>query len=213
MMTNVLIVDDQPITWLGMESIVGNVIKEAQFNFASTFDEAVEYCEQSAYDLILLDLSLPGGLGVEMIGKLRSIQKDVRILICSGRDEITNAPVYIHKGANGFVNKTAPNEQIEEAVRMVLADKRYVSAEVQRNILDRFVDGVAYPSNPIETLSPREREILDLLLAGKWTKEISDILGIKFSTVSTHKTRIFDKMQVDNILELSKKVELYGVEH
>ncbi|WP_025763394.1 response regulator [Dyadobacter tibetensis] len=208
-MKNILLVDDQPLTWIGMENLAKKVIADAAFYFAPTFPDALQLLSDTKMDLVMLDLNLPGGQGVEMISQLRGVQKDVRILICTGREESTNAPVFIQKGANGFVNKTASNDEVEEAIRMVLSDKRYVSPHVQRHILERFVDGKTYPLNPVEQLSPREKEIMELLLKGKWTKEISDILGIKFSTVSTHKSRIFEKMEVDNILELSKRVEMF----
>ncbi|WP_025763407.1 response regulator [Dyadobacter tibetensis] len=205
-MSHILIVDDQPVTWLGMELIVKNVLRESNFHFCKNFNEALLKVKEQPMDLVILDLNMPGGRGSAMITELRKVQGGVRILICTGRNEDLNAPIYIQKGANGFISKLASSHEVERAVYTVIHDQRYVSPSLQRSILNRFAEGVPCPVNPLESLSPREKEIVQLMLQGKWTKEISDALGIKFSTVSTHKARIFEKLEVENILELSKKV-------
>jgi two-component system invasion response regulator UvrY len=90
---------------------------------------------------------------------------------------------------------------------LVLEGKKYVSQAVQQKILDSVLNGES-TKNPFESLSPRERQVLELLLTGKWTKEIADELNVKFSTVSTQKTKLFQKLNVENIVDLIRKVDI-----
>lgn len=206
-MKQILIVDDHPMIIMGMKMFVKKTIPDCQIHSAGTFPDTLSMLMQQHMDLILLDLSMPGARGLEMIGMLRQVQHDIRILICSGRDEIENAPNYINSGANGFIQKNAEHEEIEKALAMVMNNKKYMSQNVQKKILENFTRNTPILSNPIELLTKREKEILGLLIRGRWTKEIAKELNVKFSTVSTHKNHIFEKMQVENIVDLFKKVE------
>lgn len=206
-MEQILIVEDHPMIIMGMRILIERIYPDSQVQCVNTFPDALIALTHQQMDLILLDLSIPGERGLEMIGILRQLQPNVRILICSGRDEIANAPNYINKGANGFIQKHADHHQIEKAIRMVMENKKYMSEKVQEQILSNFIYNNPTLSNPMEQLTKREREVLELLVRGRWTKEIAKELNLKFSTVSTHKAHIFDKMQVENIVELFKKVE------
>lgn len=206
-MKHILIVDDHPLIVMGMKMLVEGVIPDSQIYSAGTFPAALKTLGQQRIDLILLDLSIPGERGLEMIPMLRQLQSNVRILICSGRDEISNAPNFINKGANGFVQKSADHSQIEKALKMVMENKKYVSDNVQEQILANFIQNTPILSNPIELLTKQEKVVLNLLVRGRWTKEIAQELNLKCSTISTHKIHIFEKMQVQNIVELFKKVE------
>lgn len=206
-MGNVLLVDDHHMVCLGMGMIVKNVMADATLYFAHTFEDALEEIGRHQIDLVILDLGIPGSLGTGMIKAFRLIQHDVRILICTGRDERLNAPDYLQAGANGFLHKSSPDNEMEKAIQLVLEGKKYVSQAVQQKILDSVLNGES-TKNPFESLSPRERQVLELLLTGKWTKEIADELNVKFSTVSTQKTKLFQKLNVENIVDLIRKVDI-----
>lgn len=208
-MTKILIVDDHPMTRMGLENLVSQERKDAKIFMAETFHEIIDELLQNKMDLVILDLGIPGGKGIEMIQLLRRQQKGLRVLVCSGRDEFTCASECLNAGANGFISKRSPDEKVREAIVTVLSGKNYVSEAVKKKILNDFINNEVRSDNPIDSLTPREKEILDLLLEGKWTKEIGDMLRIQYSTVSTHKVRIFQKMNVENVLDLFRKVELY----
>lgn len=205
-MKNILIVDDHPLIRLAIENMLTHILPPSTQHSASTFQQALDALHKQGMDMILLDLSIPGGLGLDMIARLRSLQADVRILIYSGRDEMSNAPVYLASGANGYLHKNAPASEFESAVDLVLNNKKYIRKEVQQRIVDSFVGNSAILSNPIELLTPREKEILSQLIIGKWTKQIAHEMQLKVSTVSTHKARILEKIQVKNVIELMKKI-------
>lgn len=205
-MRNVLLVDDHHMVCLGMGMLVKTVIADTTLYFAHTYEDALNEIKTHQMDLVILDLGIPGGIGTSMIKTFRNVQQNIRILVCSGRDELLNAPDYIQAGANGFLHKSSSDDETEKAIRMVLEGKKYVSPAVQRKMFDSVLNGEP-TNNPFESLSPREKQVLELLLTGKWTKEIADDLKVKFSTVSTQKTKIFQKFGVENIVDLIRKVD------
>ncbi|WP_254562279.1 response regulator transcription factor [Dyadobacter diqingensis] len=211
-MKNILIVDDHPIIRMSLETIVRKVVKECRVFHCSTLQETKSILLKHRFDLMILDLSIPGSVGTSMIPALRKLSSNTPILVCSGRDEDFNAPHCITMGANGYVPKTASNEETETAVRHVLENKTYLRPHVQAQIMENFLHRKPLLPNPVESLTPREKEVLELLITGIWTKEIAKQLNLKFSTVSTHKARILEKMGVENTVELYKKFEEYTSE-
>jgi two-component system invasion response regulator UvrY len=209
LMKNILLLDDHPIIRKALESTVRKVIGECNVIHTGMLKEAVTRIGDSTFDLIILDLSIPGGTGVGMIPVLSRLSSGTPILVCSGRDEGYNAPHCISMGASGYLPKNASDEEAETAIRAVLQNRKYLRPHVQAQILDNFLHNKTLLPNPIELLTPREKEVMNLLITGKWTKEIAEILNLKFSTVSTHKARIFEKMEVENTVDLYKKVEEY----
>jgi two-component system invasion response regulator UvrY len=208
LVTSILIVDDHPMTCFGIELLVKKAISDCIIYTAHSFTEALEVVQLRKPDLVMLDLGIPGGLGVEMIKALREIKPDVKILICSGRDELTNAPQYLQFGANGFMNKNTPENEAKRAIKMVMENKNYLSERIQVVVMDNLINNTKPFVNPMDLLTPREKEVLALLMQGKWVKEVANELNLKFSTVSTQKAKIFQKMNVDNMVDLVRKVEM-----
>ena len=208
-MKQILIVDDHFLTGLGLELLIKKVIKKCSVYMAGNFEAASRKLRDQRIDVMLLDLGIPGGHASEMIQTFLKVQPDLRILVCSGRDELVNAPGCIHAGAYGFLPKNAPDTEAQTAIEMVVQGKKYISDRVQAKIVDDFMYGQNSALNPIESLSPREKEVMDLMLKGCTSKQICNTLRIKFSTVSSHKNRVYQKMSVENSIELFKKVEYY----
>ena len=207
-MRKILIVDDHRMTCLGMAILLERVVEKAQVFFADSFMGALAQLQTTQMELVILDLGIPGGHGTAMIEALRKQQPDVRILVCTGRDELLFAVPYIAAGVNGFLHKSSSDEQVLMAIGMVMEGRQYVSGLVQQKILRDALQG-HQEKNPLESLSARENQVLQLLLAGKWTKEIADELNLKFSTVSTQKTKIFQKLAVENIVDMVRIVDRY----
>lgn len=207
-MVNVLIVDDHPMICFGMEFMVKKVITNCTVYCANTFNESLEIADLKKPDLVILDLGIPGGVGLAMIKAFRDIKADIKILICSGRDELTNAPQYLQSGANGFMSKNMPEMEAMKAIQTVMNNKNYLSERIQGVVMNNLINNTKPLINPIDRLTPREKEVLALLMAGKWVKEVASELNLKFSTVSTQKAKIFQKMNVDNMVDLVRKVEM-----
>ncbi|MBO9611282.1 MAG: response regulator transcription factor [Dyadobacter sp.] len=204
-MHHILIVDDHPMMAIGLQSIAKTVIENSTFTLAYTFTEGLDALAKQPADLLILDLAIPGTRGPEMIDSYRAVQQDVRILVCSGRDELMNAPICLHRGANGFLHKNSFDGEAVTAIRAVMENKKYISTKVKDAMLSNLMEGKAMQTDPAASLTPREREVLGLLLTGKWLKAIAEELNVKISTVGTQKNRIFKKMKVDNIIDLAKK--------
>lgn len=204
----VLLVEDHDIVAIAVETLLLENFSKAVIQKSGSFLKALKMLELGPLmDLIILDVDVPGGDSYRMIERLRKVQPQVRILVFTGQDERQHAIRFLKAGANGFLSKTAALEECAVAVKMILNGKKYVSEVVQQTITNSFFHKSPITENHGESsLSPRENEVLDLLLQGKWTKEIADELNLNPTTVSTHKSRIFQKMEVSNVIDLFKKI-------
>lgn len=204
-MYHILIIDDHPMVSAGVQSVIKTVVENSTIAFAYSFQEGLDALAAVPADLMILDLAIPGSRGPEMITAYRDVQPDLKILVFSGRDELTNAPICLHRGANGFLHKNSFDSEASKAIRAILENKKYISPKLKEAMLSNLMEGKSMQADPAASLTAREREVLSLLLTGKWLKSIADELNVKISTVGTQKNRIFKKMGVDNIVDLAKK--------
>jgi two-component system invasion response regulator UvrY len=213
-MNTILIIDDHKIIRGAISRLLTTHFPNVSVLQAETFSNALEIVSKNKkIDMIILDINIPGGKEHQMIKDFRNIQTGVPILIFSAYPEDLYAISFINAGANGFVSKNANEEDIILAIRMIISKGKYASLVVQDQIMNNFFTGKALPTTPTtykDLLTAREYDILQLLLKGKWTKEIASTLKIKLSTVSTHKARIFEKLEVDNVIDLYKKIEKFS---
>jgi two-component system, NarL family, invasion response regulator UvrY len=204
-MCHILIIDDHPLVSIGIRAIVGNVIERSVFNFAYTYQDGIEALAGNHMDLIILDLAIPGSKGPEMITEFRKIQQDVRILVCSGRDELTYATLCLQHGANGFLHKNSLDSEASRAIKVVLGNRKYISERLKNVMLHNLVEGNSTNVNPVDSLGRREKQVFNLLLQGKYLKEIAAEMNVTISTVGNQKTQIFKKLQVNNMVELIRR--------
>lgn len=204
-----LLVEDHSIVRMGVKLLIEDFMTSVVIIEAGTFGETLKMLQTRHFDLVVLDIRIPGGEAFNMIPKIRAIQEKVKILVFSSQQEELYALHYIKAGANGFLPKDTSNEEFERAVTAVLNGSTYISNVVQEQLVNNTLLERESRESPLEILSNRELEIMDMLLTGKWTKDIAIDLNIKESTVSTYKARIFEKLEVTNVLELFKKVEIY----
>jgi len=208
--TRILIIEDHEIVLWALMAIIEEKIPDSQLHTAPTFEHGLSYLEKNWVNLVVLDIDVPGGNSPKMITMLRKIQPQVRILIHTAMNEENFSVKYLTAGADGFLSKKAPFSAIEEALMTVLGGKKYMSLQTQSFIAQNYLKNpykkIKHDHNNV-VLTPREKEILQLLLSGKWTKQIGEELGIKWSTVSTHKMKILEKFDVTNVIELYRKIE------
>ena len=203
----ILIVDDHMVVKTGVSIILNSEINDLDIQFASTFSETLDKVKQFSYDLIILDINIPGGKNIEMIPEIRAIVPEVKILMFSAHEEESYALRYIHTGADGYLNKLSGEENIVEAVKSIMDYGKYLTDE----IIDKLNDFTLMkePLNPFDKLSKREIEIVKLLVKGNGNLEISNHLNIQMSTVSTYKNRVFEKLKINNLVELIEKYNLH----
>jgi DNA-binding NarL/FixJ family response regulator len=210
MVKKILIVDDHFIVRSGMSLLLENELDNVEVFGANDFQEALVECSKNSFDLVILDINLPGGKKCYMIDDLRELQRDVRILMFSAHEEDIYAFRYIQAGANGYLNKLSDSDTIVKAVKTVLEAGKYISID----ILDKFIAFSQHKresSNPLEELTHREFEIAELLVKGFGNLEVANELDIKMTTVSTHKLNVFKKTHITNIIELSELFKKFRV--
>ncbi|KFE97225.1 response regulator [Chryseobacterium luteum] len=197
----ILIADDHYVVRAGTALVLESAYPKFKIDFAENYDQVKEHISQDEYDLLFLDIDMPGTQYKKMISELKSIQKDLKILVFSGHDKNV-AIQYIREGAEGYLSKQSSETEIREAVKSVIQKGFHYPKELIGLIIQNK------KSNPSEKLSSREYEIFKLLAKGLGNLEISNKLDIKMSTVSTYKKRIFKKLNVSNIAELIKVHEM-----
>jgi two-component system invasion response regulator UvrY len=207
-MKTVLIADDHAVVRLGMLLIVKSMFQEVTVAEAETLDQIIAQIETSPFDLLILDINIPGGNNLQMIDAVRLRQPGIKILIFSSYDERLFALSYIQAGADGYLTKYSTENEIRKALGTVMNNEKYISTAVKEQLLSRL-HPKAMSRNPLSQLSMREREVMNLLIRGASVASIADILHLQLTTISTYKTRIFEKMGASNIVELLEKVRLY----
>jgi len=206
----ILIIDDHFIVRSGMSLLLENEIDNVQIFGANDFQEALTECAKGKFDLIILDINLPGGKKCYMIDDLRELQNDVKILMFSAHEEEIYAFRYIQAGANGYLNKLSDSKTIVKAVKTVLEGGKYISTDIMNKFIE-FSQKKRESNNPLEDLTHREFEIAELLVKGYGNLEIANELDIKMTTVSTHKLNIFKKIHITNIIELSEMFKKFSI--
>lgn len=209
-MKKILIIEDHPIMISAMTMLVEEHFSPCTVYPARFFSQAMEIVTNTKLDLVIMDIYVPEGGNTSMIKSMLNVQPSLPILVYTGREEKTQAIAYVKAGADGFISKNAPEEEMKQAIEMVLSGKKYFSTELWELVITNFAGKNTTGINPIETLTKRERQIMEMVVTGKWTKQIADELDLKESTVSTHKLNIFQKMGVRNAIELLKKIEQYN---
>jgi two-component system invasion response regulator UvrY len=205
----VLIADDHSIVRYGTALVIKEMLPAGTIREANNFDQALKLLDTDRFDLLVLDINIPGGNNLQMIDVVKLRQPHVKILIFSGYDEQLYALRYLQAGADGYVVKQAPEGELKAAIQTIQNNDKYISPTVKQHLINGLTTKKAFARNPLTGLSNREMEVMQLLVKGASVAEIGVTLSLQISTVSTYKSRIFEKMEVSNIVELVEKVKLY----
>lgn len=206
----ILLIEDHLIVRYGVGRILTTMASNVAIDECDDFSEGLKWLEKKQYDLVILDINIPNGSNLQMINLLRLKQADIRILIFSGFDERMYALHYLREGADGYLMKNSPNHEIVDAVRCVLNNQKYVSASIRQQLLSSLQHNDPNNDNPLQTLSDREVDVMQLLIQGQSIGDIAREMNLHISTVSTYKTRIFKKFEVSNIIDLAEKRKMFG---
>ena len=200
---SVFIVDDHPIVRQGLVQLIDQEDDLAVCGEAADVREARAALPQVQPDVVILDLSLRDSDGLELIKDIRSKYRQLPVLVLSMHDESIYAERLLSAGANGYIMKQAAADQLLTAVRRVLAGGIYVSEHVGASMIERFaVSGRKQNANPIDRLSNRELQVLNLIGRGKTTREIAEALNLSVKTVESHRQRIKKKLNLQSSPQL-----------
>lgn len=210
-MFNVLVADDHSIVRYGLAKIIATLPESVNVTAVETFDDAVNILSKQPFDLLILDINLPGGNSSQMLHAIRLQHPDVMVLIFSAYDEKMYAINYLLAGADGYLSKNSSEEETKLAIQTLLKREKYMSAVTRQQMLNKFNQHKAPEKDPFAVLSIREIEVMNLLIKGIPLQKTAEMLHIQVSTVSTYKTRIFSKLGVNSIVDLLDKIRLHKV--
>jgi len=202
----VLIADDHHLVRDGLKQILGTADGLEVAGEASSGDEALALVKANDYDLALLDMSMPGLSGIDLIKRLKLEKPKLRILVLSMHAEQQYAARALKAGASGYLTKDSASEQLIRAIRKIAAGGVLISETTAASLIGDTTGGEALPHT---LLSDREFEIFKLLAEGRSPTEIAAQLRVSVKTVSTHKTRVLQKMNLGGTAELVR----YALEH
>lgn len=168
-------------------------------------DEALNLVRQQQPDLVLIDIALKSGHGIDLIQRIRSQFPAIKMLVISGFSESLYAERALRAGASGFLHKQETSEQLIAAIRTVLRGERYVSPELSQRLLNLALQpSSALPRSPIESLTKRELEVFRLIGEGVATGEIAERLQVSPHTIDTHRENIKRKLNLHTAAELAR---------
>jgi two-component system invasion response regulator UvrY len=201
-MVRVLIADDHPIVRKGLRQIVADQ-PDMSVTEAGDGPEALRLVDQGQFDVVLLDLNMPGISGLEVLSRIRARQPRIPVLVLSGHPEEEFAVRILKAGASGYLNKELAPEELVKAIRRVISGRKYVGSTVA----ELLADSVGKNEEELHaSLSDREFQVMLLIGAGKTVSEIADQIGLSVKTVSTYRARVLEKMNLKNNAELMRYV-------
>jgi len=208
-MISVIITDDHPVVRKGIRQILEDVDEIGYIHEASSGKELFEKLNNQTFDVILLDISLPGQNGLDLIGRIKGIQPQSAILMISIYDEEIFALKAIKSGASGFVTKSSNPDEIIKAITTVAAGKKYISPSLENRIRNELINCKKRSTD--DRLSIREKQVLNLLAEGKTVVQVASILFLSPKTISTYRSRLLAKLKLRTTAELIKYAILEGL--
>ena len=203
----ILITDDHAVLRRGLRQILEDGFGKIQFGEAASGSEAIEAVAREHWDLVMLDITMPGRSGLDALKEIKVLKPNMRVLVLSVHSEDQFAVRVLKAGASGFLNKDSAPEELVKAVRKVLAGGRYVGDSLAEKLAGTLEKkGIEFAH---ELLSDREFQVLRMIGSGKTVSEIGGELSLSVKTVSTYRTRILEKMKLNTNAELTR----YAFEH
>lgn len=209
----ILVVEDHPLFRAMLVQLIDQELGMAVCGEANNIIDAREMIEKTPPDVVIVDLSLQGASGLELIKDLKTRRVQLPVLVLSMHAEASYAERVLRAGAKGYLSKLEPPSTVVLAIRKVLAGGIYVSASVNESILGRLgrADEALQPSG-LDLLSDREMEVFELFGLGLNSREISDRTGLGSSTVDSYRTRIRNKLGIKNAAALYQRAAHWAAE-
>lgn len=199
-MIRVLVADDHAVVRRGLRQILAETTDILVEGEASSAPDVLRLVREQRWDVVVLDINMPGGSGIELLADIRRLRPELPVLILTVYSEEQYAVRAIKAGAAGFLTKESAPDKLIEAVRKLATGGRYVSAELAETLASVLAGEAA--GAPHDRLSNRELEILRMIASGKTVSQIADSLSLSVKTVSTHRTRLLKKMSMKTNAEL-----------
>lgn len=201
-MLRILITDDHAMIREGLKQVFRRSFPGAIIGEAQTAEEALEAIRKKSWELVIMDITMPGRSGLDILKDVQLIKPELPVLIMSMHGEDQFALRVLRSGAAGFISKHSPPEELVSAIQKILNGGKYVSTNVSELMLQQI--GQKSDRPPHEKLSDRELQVLCMFALGKVNKEVAEKLSLSVKTVSTYRARILEKMNMNSNAELTR---------
>lgn len=202
---NFLLADDHSLIRQGVVFIIEEMELDCEIYQASNLHQTLEFINKFPIDIAIIDANFPDGNSLNVLPEIKKISPDTKILIFTGIDEGSQSLKYLTAGANGFLSKMNDEEEIKNAILKMVNSGAYISPITQALLIDSIRNPAV--SNPLLLLTERELQIAKMYAEGQGNLEIANSLDVKQNTVSTLKKRIFDKLEIENIVGLIELIK------
>lgn len=210
-MLRILITDDHAVVRRGLKQVLEEEFDKVVFGEAQNTWEMLEHLQKKDWDVLILDITLPGRSGLEVLGELKLTHPNLPVLVLSMHPEDQYGIRVLKSGASGYMTKESAPDEIVMAIRKLLRGGKYVSPSLAERLASNLE---VNRENPLhEALSDREYEVMIMICSGKILKEIAQKLDLSIKTVSTYRSRILKKMNMDNnagLIRYAIKNQLVG---
>jgi two-component system invasion response regulator UvrY len=207
-MLKILIADDHAVLRMGLKQLINDecvMCGPAIFGEAENGQQVLDLVRQEQWDVVMLDISMPGRDGLDVLQELHQEQPDLRILVLSMYPEDQYAMRVLKMGASGYMTKDSAPDELAQAIEKITGGGKYISS----GLAEQIAFGLGKPAEVIDTLSHREYQVMRMIASGRTVSEIADQLCLSVKTVSTYRTRILEKMKMRTNAELTH----YAVHH
>lgn len=195
-MIKILIADDHAIVREGLKQILAETPDMVVADEANNGHDVVTKVLKNDFDVVLLDISMPGRNGIDILKQLKTERPRISVLILSMYSEEQYAMRALRAGASGYLTKESAPDELIEAIRRVSQGRKYISPAVAEKLALNLEPGSERP--PHEVLSDREYQVMCMIASGKTIKEIGDQLGLSVKTISTYRARVLEKLNIKN---------------
>jgi DNA-binding NarL/FixJ family response regulator len=211
--TKILIVDDHSMVREGLRLRISAFPDLEVCGEATTEDEAIELVNKTNPCLVIVDISLKSGHGIELIKRIKAISPKIKMLVSSGFQESLYAERALRAGALGYLNKQDSGEKVIDAIRTVLRGEHYVSAAITQRLVSQALGNRSESADPIDLLTDRELEVFRMIGNGKTSGAIAEELLLSTHTIDTHRENIKRKLGIKNAAELSRHAVQFLLEN
>ena len=203
--TTFLLADDHSLIRQGLVFMLEEIGSDYEILQATNLSQILETVKANEIDFAIIDAHFPNGNSLSILPKIKEINPNIKIMIFTGIDEATQSLKFINAGANGFLSKLSEEEEIKQAILRMLRYGQYISPVTQELLMSSMNNPQLI--NPLKSLTEREIEIAELYAKGLGNLEIASRLDLKQNTISTVKKRIFEKLNIENIVELAELIK------
>jgi DNA-binding NarL/FixJ family response regulator len=208
----VLLVDDHPLVRRGLAEVIAREPDLETCGEAGDVADALAAAERTKPNVVVVDLTLKTGHGLDLIEKLKSREPEIKILVSSMHDEMLFAERVLRAGARGYISKQEPPDTLIRAIRQVLRGELYLSPRMTSRLLNRVVAGSPTHDDPVQGFSNRELEVYEMIGQGLTIQQIAARLHLSPKTIETHREKIKQKLNVTNSAELNRRAVQWVLE-